>query len=119
MRLIFRTLDALRIFDLPYVLTEGRQRDDDAVADSTQTFAENRIYGLGAAYSILTFITVMIVSFIYIWTSWAATSAGWRRTAMSTLLQRRRPGPPRPAYQGQAAGRGTGQRPVVWVSPSR
>ena len=32
--LIFRTLDALRIFDLPYVLTEGRARDHHAVADS-------------------------------------------------------------------------------------
>ena len=30
--LIFRTLDALRIFDLPKVLTNGRQRDEDAVA---------------------------------------------------------------------------------------
>ena len=26
--LIFRTLDALRIFDLPYVLTKGHQRHD-------------------------------------------------------------------------------------------
>ena len=33
-----------------------------------ETFAANRSYGLGAAYSILTFITVMIVSFTYIWT---------------------------------------------------
>ena len=31
--LIFRTLDALRIFDLPYVLTKGAERHDDAVDD--------------------------------------------------------------------------------------
>ena len=31
--LIFRTLDALRIFDLPFVLTGGLERHDDAVAD--------------------------------------------------------------------------------------
>jgi hypothetical protein len=31
--LIFRTLDALRIFDLPFVLT-GSERDHDAVARS-------------------------------------------------------------------------------------
>ena len=31
--LIFRTLDALRIFDLPYVLTAGPERDVDAVDD--------------------------------------------------------------------------------------
>src|SRR5690349_15347615 len=66
--LIFRTLDALRIFDLPYVLTKGAHGTTTMSLISQQTFAENRIYGLGAAYSILTFITVMIVSFTYIWT---------------------------------------------------
>src|SRR4051795_4786515 len=66
--LIFRTLDALRIFDLPYVLTKGSNGTTTLSLISQQTFAENRIYGLGAAYSILTFITVMIVSFTYIWT---------------------------------------------------
>ena len=66
--LIFRTLDALRIFDLPYVLTKGAHGTTTLSLIAQQTFAENRIYGLGAAYSILTFITVMIVSFTYIWT---------------------------------------------------
>src|SRR3712207_584732 len=66
--LIFRTLDALRIFDLPYVLTKGANGTQTLSLIAQQTFAENRIYGLGAAYSILTFITVMIVSFTYIWT---------------------------------------------------
>jgi multiple sugar transport system permease protein len=66
--LVFRTLDALRIFDLPYVLTKGASGTTTLSLIAQQTFAENRIYGLGAAYSILTFITVMIVSFTYIWT---------------------------------------------------
>src|SRR3954453_12630573 len=64
--LIFRTLDALRIFDLPYVLTKGANGTTTLSLISQETFATNRIYGLGAAYSILTFITVMIVSFTYI-----------------------------------------------------
>ena len=64
--LIFRTLDALRIFDLPYVLTKGANGTTTLSLIAQETFATNRIYGLGAAYSILTFITVMIVSFIYI-----------------------------------------------------
>ncbi len=64
--LIFRTLDALRIFDLPYVLTKGANGTTTLSLIAQQTFAENRIYGLGAAYSILTFITVMIVAAIYI-----------------------------------------------------
>jgi multiple sugar transport system permease protein len=66
--LIFRTLDALRIFDLPYVLTKGSNGTTTLSLIAQETFAANRIYGLGAAYSILTFITVMIVSFTYIWT---------------------------------------------------
>jgi multiple sugar transport system permease protein len=66
--LIFRTLDALRIFDLPYILTKGSNGTTTLSLISQETFAANRIYGLGAAYSILTFITVMIVSFTYIWT---------------------------------------------------
>src|ERR687897_2547643 len=64
--LIFRTLDALRIFALPYVLTKGANGTTTLSLVAQQTFAENRIYGLGAAYSVLTFITVMIVAFIYI-----------------------------------------------------
>jgi multiple sugar transport system permease protein len=64
--LIFRTLDALRIFDLPYVLTKGANGTTSLSLIAQQTFAENRIYGLGSAYAILTFITVMIVAFIYI-----------------------------------------------------
>src|SRR3712207_716550 len=64
--LIFRTLDALRIFDLPFVLTKGAHDTTTLSLLAEQTFAENRIYGLGAAYSILTFIVVMIVSFTYI-----------------------------------------------------
>jgi multiple sugar transport system permease protein len=64
--LIFRTLDALRIFDLPYVLTRGTSGTTTLSLIAQQTFAENRIYGLGAAYSVLTFIIVMLVSFTYI-----------------------------------------------------
>ncbi len=64
--LIFRTLDALRVFDLPYVLTNGANGTTSLSIIAQQTFAENRIYGLGSAYAILTFITVMIVAFIYI-----------------------------------------------------
>ncbi len=64
--LIFRTLDALRIFDLPYVLTKGENGTRTLSLIAQQTFAENRIYGLGAAYSVLTFFIVMLVSFIYI-----------------------------------------------------
>jgi multiple sugar transport system permease protein len=64
--LIFRTLDALRIFDLPFVLTQGQNGTSTLSTIAQETFATNRIYGLGSAMAILTFIVVMIVSFSYI-----------------------------------------------------
>ena len=64
--LIFRTLDALRIFDLPYVLTQGQNGTSTLSTIAQEAFATNRIYGLGAAMAVLTFIVVMIVSFSYI-----------------------------------------------------
>jgi multiple sugar transport system permease protein len=64
--LIFRTLDALRIFDLPFVLTKGSHGTNTLSLDAYQTFSTNNIIGLGAALSVLTFIIVMIVSFLYI-----------------------------------------------------
>ena len=61
--LIFRTLDALRAFDLPKVLTNGANGTTTMSLIAQRTFQENRLYGEGAAYSIITFIIVMIVSF--------------------------------------------------------
>jgi multiple sugar transport system permease protein len=64
--LIFRTLDALRAFDLPKVLTNGANGTTTMSLIAQRTFQENRLYGEGAAYSIITFLIVMIVSFLYI-----------------------------------------------------
>ena len=64
--LIFRTLDALRIFDLPFVLTQGAHGTTTLSLISYETFQTNRILGLGSALAILTFIIVMLVSFLYI-----------------------------------------------------
>jgi len=64
--LIFRTLDALRIFDLPYVLTKGTNGTETLSLDAQQTLVNNGIIGLGSALSVLTFATVMFVSFLYI-----------------------------------------------------
>ena len=64
--LIFRTLDALRIFDLPFVLTQGAHGTTTLSLISYETFQTNRILGLGSALAVLTFLIVMIVSFVYI-----------------------------------------------------
>jgi multiple sugar transport system permease protein len=64
--LIFRTLDALRIFDLPFVLTRGSNDTTTLSLLAHQELTVNRIYGLGSALSVLTFVIVMGVSFLYI-----------------------------------------------------
>jgi len=64
--LIFRTLDALRIFDLPFVLTKGSNNTNTLSFEAYQELRQNRLIGLGSAMSIITFLIVMIVSFAYI-----------------------------------------------------
>jgi multiple sugar transport system permease protein len=64
--LIFRTLDALRAYDLPKVLTNGANGTETLSLLAARTFQENRLYGEGSALSILTFLIVMIISFSYI-----------------------------------------------------
>src|ERR671935_1412017 len=64
--LIFRTLDALRIFDLPFVLTQGANGTETLSLQAQQTLVNDGIIGLGSAFSVMTFVTVMAVSFLYI-----------------------------------------------------
>jgi multiple sugar transport system permease protein len=64
--LIFRTLDALRIFDLPQVLTQGANGTETLSVLAYQELTANRLIGEGSALSVLTFVTVMGVSFLYI-----------------------------------------------------
>jgi multiple sugar transport system permease protein len=64
--LIFRTLDALRIFDLPFVLTRGSNGTTTLSLLSHQELTTNRLIGYGSALAVLTFVIVMTVSFIYI-----------------------------------------------------
>jgi multiple sugar transport system permease protein len=64
--LIFRTLDALRIFDLPFVLTQGANGTTTLSLIAQQELTANRLIGLGSALSVLTFVIVMAVAFIYI-----------------------------------------------------
>jgi multiple sugar transport system permease protein len=64
--LIFRTLDALRIFDLPYVLTKGAQGTSTLSLVAYEELQSNQIIGLGSALSVLTFVIVMSVSLLYI-----------------------------------------------------
>jgi multiple sugar transport system permease protein len=64
--LIFRTLDALRIFDLPFVLTQGSNGTTSLSLYAYQQLTQNQLIGPGSALAILTFMIVMAVSMLYI-----------------------------------------------------
>jgi len=63
---IFRTMDALRVFDLPFVLTRGANGTESMSMLAYKELRENRLVGEGSALSILTFLTVMVVSMVYV-----------------------------------------------------
>lgn len=64
--LIFRTLDALRIFDLPFVLTKGAFDTNTLSLLSYQELQQNGVIGLGSALAVITFVVVMAVSIVYL-----------------------------------------------------
>jgi multiple sugar transport system permease protein len=64
--LIFRSLDALRIFDLPYILTRGANGTETLSLIAQEELVTNRNTGYGSALAVLTFLTVMGISFLYI-----------------------------------------------------
>jgi multiple sugar transport system permease protein len=64
--LLFRTLDALRIFDLPFALTTGANGTTTLSLHAYNELTRNRLTGEGSALAVLTFVVVMVVSFLYI-----------------------------------------------------
>ena len=64
--LLFRTLDALRVFDLPFALTNGANGTTTLSLHAYNELTKNRLVGEGSALAVLTFVVVMFVSFLYI-----------------------------------------------------
>jgi multiple sugar transport system permease protein len=64
--LLFRTLDALRVFDLPFALTNGANGTTTLSLHAYNELTRNRLVGEGSALAVLTFVVVMAVSFLYI-----------------------------------------------------
>jgi multiple sugar transport system permease protein len=64
--LLFRTLDALRVFDLPFALTQGSNGTTTLSLYAYNELTDNRLVGEGSAIAALTFVIVMVVSFLYI-----------------------------------------------------
>jgi multiple sugar transport system permease protein len=64
--LLFRTLDALRVFDLVFALTRGSNGTTTLSYYAYNELTRNRLIGEGSSIAVLTFAIVMIVSFLYI-----------------------------------------------------
>ena len=64
--LLFRTLDALRVFDLPFALTNGANGTTTLSLHAYNELTKDRLVGEGSALAVLTFAIVMAVSFLYI-----------------------------------------------------
>lgn len=66
--LLFRTIDGVRIFDLPRVLTNGGpgKSTETLVLYTYNTFFTSLNFGYGSTLAVMTFALVMFVSFIYI-----------------------------------------------------
>jgi multiple sugar transport system permease protein len=64
--LLFRTLDAFRIFDNIYILTQGSQNTRSvSILDYDQLFTALNL-GVGSAMSVLIFLTTALIAFAYI-----------------------------------------------------
>ena len=63
---LFRLLDALRMFDLPYVLIGPRKESVETLAMLVQDQASNVRYGAASAYAVILFLYVFAVAFAFV-----------------------------------------------------
>ncbi|MGP3998613.1 carbohydrate ABC transporter permease [Streptomyces sp. 8N706] len=63
---LFRLLDALRMFDLPYVLIGAHKDSVETLSMLAFDEAANTRYGPAAAYSVLLFLYVAAVAFVFV-----------------------------------------------------
>jgi len=64
--LLFRTLDAFRIFDTIYIFNQGAQGTESLSILNYSTLLDRLNLGLGSAVSILLFIFVALIAFMFI-----------------------------------------------------
>ena len=78
--LLFRTIDAIRMFDLPRVLTNGGPgvSTETLVLYSYNTFFTTLNFGYGSTLAVMSFLIVLVISFIYIRVLGTPTQGGKR-----------------------------------------
>jgi multiple sugar transport system permease protein len=64
--LLFRTLDAFRIFDNIFIMTRGAQNTESVSILGYNQLISRTNLGLGSAVSVLIFIAVLIIAFLFV-----------------------------------------------------
>ena len=64
--LLFRTLDAFRIFDNIFIMTGGAQDTESVSILGYNQLIERLNLGLGSAVSVLIFFSVFLIAFLFI-----------------------------------------------------
>ena len=62
---IFRTLDALRIFDMPYVVKGNAPETMTMTIYARQQMMDNAQFGMGSSVSVLIFVVIMLFTIAY------------------------------------------------------
>ena len=62
---LFRTLDAFRIYDAVFIMTRGANNTETVSVLGYQQLVNRLNLGLGSAVSILIFFCVMLIAFIF------------------------------------------------------
>jgi multiple sugar transport system permease protein len=63
---LFRTLDAFRIFDSVFVMTRGAQRTETLSILGYNTLITRLNLGLGSAVSVIIFLLVLVIAFLFV-----------------------------------------------------
>jgi multiple sugar transport system permease protein len=74
--LLFRTLDAFRIFDTIYIFNQGAQGTESISILNYQTLLNRLNLGLGSAVSVVLFLMVALIAFVFIVGFGAAAAPG-------------------------------------------
>jgi multiple sugar transport system permease protein len=89
---LFRVLDVLRMFDLPYILIGAQKKSVETVSMLAYDEANNLRYGPAAAYATVLFIYVVLVAFVFV-KLLGADVVGEAKTQRKTARERKRRAP--------------------------
>ena len=64
--LLFRTLDAYRIFDTIFIMTNGAEKTESVSFLTYRQTITRTALGLGSALSVLLFVSVALIAFVFV-----------------------------------------------------